>query len=258
MKRLKLFLSFGLGFLTVIAIGFVADATTERNDLRSVSALERRVRELELAAKHGQLGQKVVAPFRVVDRAGKDLFFVGNGYISIARSEDPTNGYALIGAGKDGGYFYALSLLSGQSVELKAASLDLRENSRIRVTLGKDPQQGNYRLKFLSGEGTVPAGIGVSSDTKAGLALIGDKVKIGVTSGGTGAVDVLNGKNLLARLTEGKRKGGVLLICNAGSCDPPMVSAGDEGGYGVVATGPLFYGQGPTGAPGSFLKGKSR
>lgn len=58
----------------------------------------------------------------------------------------------------------------------------------------------------------------------------------------------------VARLTESN--GGYFIACSSEGCDPAMVEAGDADGLGVVRTGPAFYVQGPTGAPGSYLTGK--
>ena len=82
-----------------------------------------------------------------------------------------------------------------------------------------------------------------------------------VTDNGRGRVGIMSGSGKpIAALTEGEKGGGVFYICAAGgSCDPPMVSAGTiDSGVGVVRTGPRFYIQGPTGAPGSYLMGKKQ
>src|SRR5262249_39021607 len=45
-------------------------------DPRRIADLERLVKELENAADRGSLSNRVVAPFEVVDRAGKRIFYV--------------------------------------------------------------------------------------------------------------------------------------------------------------------------------------
>ena len=74
---------------------------------------------------------------------------------------------------------------------------------------------------------------------------------------GAGRFDV-SGSDGKSVVTLTKSRGGYLLICAAGGCGNPMVEAGDEGGYGVVRTGPNGYqpGVGLMGVPGSFIIGK--
>jgi len=137
---------------------------------------------------------------------------------------------------------------------------------QTRVEIGKDLRKGNYRLLFHSNSDQVIAGIGESPDNKAGLLLINDesgkqRAIMEVINSGTGRIGIMNGSGKpIAALTAGESGGGVFYVCAAGgSCDPPMVSAGTlDSGVGVVRTGPQFYIQGPTGAPGSFLIGKKQ
>lgn len=82
-----------------------------------------------------------------------------------------------------------------------------------------------------------------------------------VIDNGRGRVGIMSGSGKpIVALTEGESGGGVFYACAAGgNCDPVMVSAGtNESGVGVVTTGPRFYIQGPTGAPGSFPIGKKQ
>ena len=84
MRQVKVFLMFACGCLTALALGLAADATphgrkpvSEAASLQSrLNALERRARELERAATVGQVSNKVVAPFEVVDGARRQIFYV--------------------------------------------------------------------------------------------------------------------------------------------------------------------------------------
>ena len=271
MKHLKLFVAFGLGFLTVMALSLAAGATVGRAKTRDVSALRQRVRELEAAAQRGELAQTVVAPFKVVNGAHKELLYVGkaeagNAFVRVSRTDDPMLGDVWMGVrANGGGYFQARSLLPGQSVELNLHSqgaLAITEDDINRIVLGKNPEQGNYRLIFQSGGKTLAA-IGEGRDTHAGLVLVANrggimKAQLDVSKEGRGRVSISSdGSNVLARLTQGEHGEGLLLICRAGSCDPPMVAAGtNDDDVGSITTGPRFYNQGITGASGSFLIGK--
>ena len=273
MKHLKLFVAFGLGFLTVMALSLVAGVTVGRAKTRDVSALRGRVRDLEAAAQRGELAQTVVAPFRVVDGAHKEIFFVGNAgtnapnaLVKVSRTDDPQHGAVWMGVrANGGGYFEANSLLPGQSVELNLhsqGSLAVTESDENRIILGKNLEQGNYRLIFQSGGKTLAA-IGEGRDTHAGLVLVADsggimKAELDVSKEGRGRVSISSdGSNVLARLTQGEHGEGLLLICTPSSCTPPMVAAGtNDDDVGSITTGPRFYNQGITGASGSFLIGK--
>ena len=271
MKYLKLFLAFGCGWATVIALGLGADAAGQRGkpagnagqsaSLQSrISALVQRVSQLEQAAVSGKLNKKVVAPFEVVDQADQRVFYVGpDRDVEFYQGNKRA---AVMSAAGGVGTFFALSGSSQSWTALSSARMTVNENDQTRMSLGKSAAHGNYMLDFSSGSHDI-AKIGVSYETNAGSALVFDqsgyrRVAIAAADG-KGVITVLRGDALpIAQLTEGKSKGGRLLICSADGCDPPMVDAGDAGGYGIVWTGPQSYnpGVGLMGAPGSFIMGK--
>jgi len=273
MKHLKLFLAFALGFLTVMALSLVAGVTIGRAKTRDLGALGRRVRELEAAAQRGELAPRVVAPFRVVNGAHKELFSVGqaearNAFVRVSRTDDPLHGDVWMGVrGNGGGYLQANSLLPGESVELNLhaeGSFAVTEEEKNRIVLGKNLEQGNYRLLFLS-EGRILAAMGEGRESHGGLVLVANsggimKAEMDVSPEGRARVSISSdGSNVLARLTQGDAGGGLMLICRPGSCDPPMVAAGsNDDDVGSIVTGPRFYAQGITGASGSFLVGKKQ
>src|SRR5437773_7239962 len=261
MKHLKLFLAFGCGWATVIVLGFVADALAQRTTplQTRIDALADRVKKLELKVTNGTFSRQVAAPFEVVNRAGQRIF-----YVSSDRDVEYYRGgkrAAIMSAGGGIGTFWVMTSSSKSWATLTAERLAVNEDGKVRMELGRSADKGNYRLIFTSAGGLSIAGIGESTDNNAGVALVNDtsgntKARVSVTKAGSGAVDIIGDKDLIARLTEGERKGGYLMICSATGCDPPMVDAGDAGGFGVVRTGPLFRNAGPTGAPGSFIEGK--
>ena len=271
MKYLKLFLAFGCGWATVIALGLGADAAGQRGkpagnagqsaSLQSrISALVQRVSQLEQAAVSGKLNKKVVAPFEVVDQADQRVFYVGpDRDVEFYQGNKRA---AVMSAAGGVGTFFALSGSSQSWTALSSERMTVNENGQTRMSLGKSAAHGNYMLDFSSGSHDI-AKIGVSYETNAGSALVFDqsgyrRVAIAAADG-KGVITVLRGDALpIAQLTEGKSKGGRLLTCSADGCDPPMVDAGDAGGYGIVWTGPQSYnpGVGLMGAPGSFIMGK--
>lgn len=263
MRYLKLLLAFGLGWAVVVALGLAADAAarhggnaSESPRLSRINALRERIGYLEQQAKGGKLTRKVVAPFEVVNRAGQRIFYVGlDRQVEVYEGG---KGMAVMSAGAGYGTLWALDTSLQRFATLDSGGFSLKENGQVTVDLAKDSAKKNYRLVFLNSEKMIAA-IGVSSVTNAGIALVSDgsgsqKADIGAPYD-YGVVEVERGAGFtVARLTESN--GGYFLACSTQGCDPPMVEAGDGGGYGVVRTGPLFYNQGPTGAPGSFLVGK--
>lgn len=265
MKHLKLFLAFVLGWITVITLGIGIDAVAQRGtggqtSLQSrISALQERVKELEYANSFGNLPKKFVAPFEVVDRAGRRIFYVSpDRDVEFYRDGKRV---AVMSAGGDIGTFWVLTADSGSWATLTGERLTISEKGQTRMELGRASDKGNYRLKFISGEGKDVAGIGEDPDTHSGLVIVYDKsglvkARMSVIDN-SGAMGVLGtNQKPIAVLTEAR--GGYLMICSANGCDPPMVEAGDRGGYGVVRTGPTGYnpGVGLMGVPGSFVEGK--
>lgn len=236
---------------------------------RRLVELEQRVKDLEDAAGRGELGQKVVAPFEVVDRSGKRIFSVEDGnarYVNLFNRDGKQ--VAGIGATAPGGYFFASSatsdLFARVTAEGSSSGVTVEENEVIRLDLGRDKGKGTYRLKFFTNAGTDVAGIGESTETKGGLAVIQDesgrtRASIGVRSGeGGGGIFIHNSRGtMVAGLTEGSAKSGLLLINS--SAGQPMVEAGVTAeGFGVVRAGPEGFkpGVGILGLPGSYIAGK--
>jgi hypothetical protein len=262
MNYLKLLLAFGLGWAVVVALGLAADAAArpggnESGSLRlsRINALRERVGYLEQQAKRGVLTKKVVAPFEVVNRRGERIFYVSLDHeVKLYRAGQPVAGMSAVLTSS--GTLWASA--SQQLATLTPRGVTIKENGQVTMDLVKDWKKNNYRLVFYSGDKTIAA-IGVSSVSNAGIALIADgsgseKADIAVPYD-YGVVEVEKGSgSTVARLTESN--GGYFIACSAQGCTPPMVEAGDAEGYGVVRAGPLFYVQGPTGAPGSFLIGK--
>ena len=258
MGYLKLFLGFGLGWATVAALGFAVGAKGTHDDTAQgfqsrINALKQRVAYLEQQAKSGQLTRKAVAPFEVDNRGGQRIF-----YVSPDRDVELYQGGRRVASMSAGDIGTLWASNGSQVARLWPRGFDLIENEQPSIDLGKDSKEGNYRLIFNNG-GKMIASIGVSHVSNAGIALVADgsgsqKADIACPYD-YGVVEVERGEGFtVARLTESN--GGYFIACSSLGCNPPAVEAGDGGGYGVVRTGPLFYNQGPTGAPGSFLTGK--
>jgi hypothetical protein len=248
-----------------------ADESQSESLQRRLANLEQRIKELEAAANRGELGNRVVAPFEVVDRAGKRIFAVeqpfGATLVSVFNRDSEAAG-ATIGATPQGGYFFAMSA-SDSHAELSAlgsySGVTVVENDVTRVDLGRDKGKGTYRLKFFTSAGKDVAGIGQSADTNGGLVVIQDaagktRAGMGITPDGKGAISVRNSsETTIAGLFEGSNKGGLLEIDS--SSGQPMVEAGVEAeGFGVVRAGPEGFkpGVGILGLPGSYIAGKSK
>jgi len=236
-------------------------------DKAELEDIHRRMIKLEEMGCAAFGKRRVVAPFEVVSRDGKRMFYVANNAAGLFNASGKN--VATISADQSGGLFTARSdaikvVFGINSPTL--SGLSVTEATKTQVQLGKGMGSGTYRLLFLSPSGQLIAGIGQNPDNRSGLVLINDaqgnsKAIMEVLDNGRGRIGIMSGgqKPIIA-LTEGERGGGVFYACAAGgNCDPLMVSAGtNESGVGVVSTGPRFYIQGPTGAPGSFLIGKSQ
>lgn len=205
---------------------------------------------------------RVVAPFEVVDRDGKRIFYVNNNAVGLFNSSgqsvikmigDPQGGLFTAAAGNTMALFGISDTVTGFGV---------KENDRLRIDLGKNAQLGNYRLIFNSATGRSVAAIGVSPENNAGLVTVGDpsgktKATIGLSKSGNGLLEIL-GINPIAQLTEGEvNHGGRLWLGNLDGRG--MVEAGDAGGYGMVRVGPQGFEFIPTpglALPGSVIIGK--
>lgn len=236
-------------------------------DRAKLEDIHRRLIKLEEMGCAAFGKRRVVAPFEVVGRDGKRMFYVANNAAGLFDANGKNA--ATIAADQAGGIFTARNQSTSVVFGINSprlAGIGISEAAKTRVQLGKGLANGTYRLLFLSPSGQLVSGIGQNPDNKAGLVLINDgqgnqKVIVEVLDNGKGRIGIMSGggKPIVA-LTEGERGGGVFYACAAGgNCDPLMVSAGtNDSGVGVVSTGPRFYIQGPTGAPGSFLIGKSQ
>ena len=234
-------------------------------DKARMDALERRIKQLEDSAAGGTLANRVVAPFEVVDRAGKRIFLVRADSPQVAVYNPDGKPVARIGAGDAGGYFAGAS--STQEIEAAIgasgarANVIVRENGITRIDAGKDDTAENYRLKIFGSTGTLLAGIGQTT-TNTGMAVVSDasgdvKARLLATTQHKGKLSIHNGDKEIAVLTEGANAGGLLEVYSSGG--QTMVAAGVAAeGYGIVRAGPEAFkpGYGVLGLPGSYLTGK--
>ena len=187
---------------------------------------------------------RVVAPFQVVDRNGKRVFYVESNVAALFNN----SGQAVVKmiADRAGGLFTA----EGGSTKVffgindpELAGVGVSENGRRRIALGKNLSADTYSLRFVSASDQAIAGIGVSPENNAGLAVISDKsgntkAIISLTKDGTGLIEILGGKSI-AQLTEGnEHHGGKLWIGNAGGLG--MVEAGDSSQARVTSAVPAL------------------
>jgi hypothetical protein len=246
-----------------------SDTSQSASRQRKLADLERQAANLERVNPHS--AATTVAPFNVVDRNGKTVFSVTNDdaygtYAQLFNNE----GYSSVTfmAFDKGGLLRAASP-KGPALELKAMDpkelgLYIVDGSGKSVELGRDPDAGTYRLRFVGKRGLV-AGIGQSK--LAGnppLAYVADagaiKARMYITQDthrGKFSVSK-DGINEIAVLSEGSSGGGVLTLYNS-SGETPMVDAGAAaGGFGLVRAGPGAFkpGYGVLGLPGSYISGK--
>jgi hypothetical protein len=244
------------------------------SDKERIAQLEERIRNLEDAANRGELGNKVVAPFTVVDRDGKRIFDVdrdANGVRAQVYSASD-EGVATMWGLNTGGQFVARSVAAGAGdvsaylgiFRNRASGVQVLEGGAPRLDLGRDGGSGAYRLKVFGSDGKAVAGIGQNS-VGAGTAQVADQsgvVRAVLAVDDKGHADIYNGSGVgVALLTEGPSAGGNLTIYgSAGSkAGAPMVEAGVTAeGIGVVRAGPEGFkpGLGLLGLPGSYIAGK--
>lgn len=274
MKHLKLLLAFGVGFMAAIALGRSVYTVTASSS--NAGALESRIERLE--ATRNSFTSQVRAPFEVLDRSGKRIFYVNKGVVDlfnmneddVARIEAEQGGRfvatasgasSTVSLGAPGAPVEGAGQSAGESSAL-AFGLAITEGSETRVALGKRPA-GNHSLIFNKG-GQIVAALGETQEG-SGQAMVASstgvpKVGMNVSQAGKGQVIVTGeGSNILAALAEGDH-GGIMFLCKPGGCKPPLVDAGDAGGYGLVRTGPGGFnpaaGSVGLGFPGSFIIGK--
>ena len=273
MKQFKLVCAFGLGCLIAFSFNYDRGVTAQRSKAGSnpeqnrLKALEQRAADLERSLAGGILpAKKVTAPFEITDQSGQKIFDVTSDGFSVYRSG---RRMAEIGGHKDGGYLWANSATGYYGVSLDTAAgspqLSVIENNSPRIELGRG-QNGTYRLKVTAGDGKTIAGLGEERQSHKGLILIYDKsgnlkARMAISDDGKGLFDAIGINNLpIVQLTESSSGGGRMIICSVSGCDPPMVEAGDAGGYGIVRVGPHGFNPGVTmlGLPGSVIMGKSQ
>lgn len=242
----------------------------ERSADARIKALEQRIAALEADAKRTGVPRRVTAPFEVVDRDGKRVFFVGadNGGWTAALYNAAGAKVARLVAHESGGYFMASnptgSLVTTIGATTSEANVKVMEaGTLVRAELGSGAQtNGVYRLAFLSKAGKAIARIGEMADG-TGAAVVADtngdvRAAMGVQKG-LGNIAAQNSQGIpVAQLTEGSTQGGLLKITS--SSGEIMVDAGiNPGGFGVVRTGPAsFMTAAGLGLPGSYIMGKAK
>lgn len=249
-----------------------ADAKTDALTKQRIKELEERLKDIESSSSSRIAGNRVVAPFEVVDRDGRRIFYVAaEGGPPRAELYNASGGLAaMMSALETGGQFTTRSSDSSVAVYMgifsggKSAGFSVLEGGTKRVDLGKDEANGRFRLKFFRPGGSLVAGIGEEASSGTGLAVVADqsgnpRAAMGANgSSGKGYLVVSNASaTQVATLTEGERGAGYLQITNSSGMS--MVQAGvNEGGYGVVSAGPRHFnpGLGVFGLPSSYIAGK--
>ncbi len=231
---------------------------------RDLADLAARLDRLERAAGTGELAAKVVAPFEVVDRGGQVIFAVREDSVAVFNGGGkkvaailPTDVGATIAV-----YSATTDLQAVMGVGAKSVGVSIIQGPQRRIDLGRDPEQGNYRLRFFSQNGKDVAGIGEGSGGGAGVAAIADRdgnlrARMYVSTADLPLFRIDNTDMPIAVLTEGANREGLLQLFN--SAGARMVEAGGTAeGVGVVRAGPESFkpGYGLLGLPGSYLSGK--
>jgi hypothetical protein len=248
-----------------------ATASDERplapTDQKRLEELDKRLQQLESAEKGGELGNKVVAPFVVLNRAGKKVLEVTEGRVRIFNANEKT--VATILADQFGGRFVGLSATANLNAGIGAsdnrAGLIVTESDVNRLELTRTSAR-NYALRVLGPSGKSVAGIGESLEG-GGAAYVADKngdVKVEMRVSPerqVGRIEVVNKNGPLAVLTEEQSgKGGYFVLYNTEGT--PMVDAGvhPTENIGMVRAGPAGFPVGVSllGLPGSFVIGKKQ
>jgi hypothetical protein len=244
---------------------------TAAPDPKALADLERRLKELEDLSGRGELGNRVVAPFEVVDRDGKRVFYVsrqGSAVYAelynaagddVARLAATASGGQFVGQASDS----SLGAYVGVFENGSGAGLRVLDAGSTRVDLGRDGGTGRYRLKILGRSG-LAAAIGEEQDDGTGLVVVSGTdgqpratMGVGVDGGVGGVLSVIGGsRTLLAQLMEDESGAGYLSLRS--SSGEKMVGAGTRDGIGFVGTGPNAFkpGMGLLGLPSSFISGK--
>jgi hypothetical protein len=246
-------------------------APTNAVDPKVLADFDRRVKALEDLSDRGELGNRVVAPFEVVDRAGQRVFYVNreSGATLVRLYNNAGTPVARIAATDGGGQFVgeaagsALTAYLGIFAGGSAAGLTVLEQGRPRLDLGRDGGTGRYRLKVFGNNGSLAAGIGQEQTAGSGLAVVNDSagrprasMGIGIgTSRGMFTIVNASGK-VISELQEDESGAGYLSLLK--SAGEKMVGAGTYNGVGFVSTGPNAFkpGYGVLGLPASYIVGK--
>ena len=247
----------------------------DKSSRARLAELETRVSDLEDAASRGELGNKVVEPFTVLNEAEKPVFVVkkvlyGLGpavEVSIINNEGTT--VTGITASEWATTVYADSATAnlhfGFGRQGTWSGLVMMENDKGRIGLGRTIEKSErYCLEVYAPDEKLVAGIG-QSEGGGGLVTVAEhgvqKARMSLTDDtAAGTLGISRpGSGDIAVITEGASAGGLLRILSAKGV--PMVEAvAGSGGYGVVGTGPGAFksGAGLLGLPGSYIAGKPR
>jgi hypothetical protein len=236
---------------------------TEQQQARRVRELDQRLKDLEDRNNRGRLlGSKVVAPFEVVNDAGKRIFYVDQGS-AVLYNADGT-GVARIVANEHGGYLETRSTTADLQAVIGASGQRVNvlivEKSRNRIDLGRN-DEGAYRLGVYEPGGKIVAGIGQGT-VGSGVVMVADtggskRAAMYVHDTGGGIVEMVNRAGTgVAKLFASEQGNGRLELTN--ETGTVMVEAGVTDGVGVVRAGPAGFhpGVGILGLPGSFIHGK--
>jgi len=238
------------------------DSSRPCADSARVNDLELELQGLEASANQGALSRKVVAPFEVVDRSGKRLFLVDQHAAVLYNSYGL--GLAKIAASDNGGYFQGTSSNRTLSATIGSSGEDsgiLINDGKVRVDLGRNPDNDTYRAKFYGKNGKVAAAMGQAPETMGGAVQVYNsegRIRALVDQSPDtqkGRVAIWQGEHAVALLSEATY-GGMLAIYSSSGED--MVEAGVvQGGFGVVRAGPAGFnpGVGLLGLPGSYIAG---
>jgi hypothetical protein len=239
------------------------DATTKDAADARIKALQQRIAELEGQASRTGLTRRVAAPFEVVDRDGRRVFFVGED--RVVRLYNAAGKDVVRLAATDGGGFLlatnAAGLMATLGTSESEANIKLLEGGVVRAQLGQSGPVDNYRLQFL--RSGMPVALIGESPQGEGQVLIADKdnnlrARIAI-NGGRGEIATFNKESTpVAILTEGARAGGLFKLTSSDGVI--MVDAGvSADGVGVVRTGPgSFMTAAGIGLPGSYIMGKAK
>jgi hypothetical protein len=234
-------------------------------DDKKVADLDRRLKGLEERNQRGHLlGSRVVAPFEVVNEAGKRVFYVQEGSTSAYNAAGTM--VARIVANENGGSFEGRSATAPVTASIGSSGQQMgvviQENDRQRVQLGRN-DKGNYGARIYSATGKLVAGIG-QSQAGTGIAMVADaagtpKAKMYSLPSGAGIVEIINGQGIGVATMSSAGPGGAGLLQLTNASGTVMVEAGvSRSGIGIVRAGPAAFnsGIGFLGLPGSYIEGR--